>query len=61
MEDIEILTVTDVMQILRVSRHTAEKIMKQKNFPRISGTRKLLVEKQAFLHWLRNEEYQIKK
>lgn len=56
----EIYNVQDLMKILKLSRHTVERIMKQKYFPRVPGTKRLLVEKEAFLKWLKNEQYEIK-
>lgn len=59
-EELEILTAEDVANILKINIQTARKMFHKNYFPRIKGTgRKLLVEKQTFLKYIRNEEYQI--
>lgn len=61
MNGIEILTVEDVSKILGINIQTAQRMFHEKYFPRIKGVgRRLLVEKEAFLKYIRNEEYEIK-
>lgn len=57
----EIYTTKDVAKILHIHPDTARKMFHSKNFPKIKGVgRKLLVEKETFEKFIKNEEYQIK-
>lgn len=56
-----ILTSQDIADILHINIKTARKMMHYKYFPRIKGVgNKLLVEKEAFEKYIRNEEYEIR-
>ncbi len=57
-----IYTSQDVANILHINIQTARKMMHGQYFPRIKGIgSKLLVEKEAFEKYVRNEEYEIKR
>ena len=56
----DIYTSQDVARILNINIKTARKMMHFQYFPRIKGVgNKLLVEKEAFEKYIRNEEYTI--
>jgi len=47
-----VLTVNDVMILLRVSRANAYKIMNTDNFPKFTLGKRILVKKSDFQNWL---------
>ena len=51
--DIEILSAEDVAEIMKISLKKARAMFRQKDFPRVPGTRLHRVEKQAFLEYIR--------
>lgn len=58
--EVKVLSVKDVANVLHISEKTAQKMFHQKYFPKIKGVgNRLLVEEQAFMKYIRNEEYQI--
>lgn len=48
-----ILNCDNVKEILRVSKAKAYEIMKSDNFPRLNIGKRVLVEKEAFIEWLK--------
>lgn len=53
--EIEILSTSDIMNILKINRNTANKLFEEPDFPRIRGIKSNKVEKVAFKKWLQNK------
>lgn len=52
---IEILSTTDVMKILKINRNQANALFRCKDFPKIPGIKSNKIERTAFVEWLRND------
>lgn len=54
--EIEVLSTSDIMNILKINRNTANKLFEEPDFPRIRGIKSNKVEKVAFKKWLQNKK-----
>ena len=54
---IEILSTTDIMQILKINRNQANALFHSKDFPKIQGIKSNKIERTAFVGWLRRNNF----
>jgi len=54
----EFLDTKDVARILQINISTAQKLFRNKNFPKVKGIgRKNLIEKETFIKYITNNEF----
>lgn len=53
-----ILTVSDISEILRISRSLSYELVKSKNFPKIVINRTIRVSRDKFTRWLDNQQHE---